>query len=350
MERPVWIDILTPKQALFFWPLIERLRRRVKVLVTARRYEQLNWVLRLLNLGAVLVGHFGGDSLVGKLASSTERQRMLVRLVSKSTPLVAISSGSVEAARICFGIRIPHLLASDTPHSPVNRLCVPLSEKIFTPRYIPTAEWFAWGARRGQIAAYRALDPIVWVRRARELEEIAKVEPPEDEYVLVRVPEYKASYILGRGLDESVRAIREAQRLFGSVIVLCRYRGEAAELEKRLGRGVRLIRRPVLAIPYIRRALLVLSGGGTIAQEAALLGKPTILFYPGETPAVHRFLARRGLLKVAWPRDAVSLRRMMEDVMREDVRAELRRRAERLVSEMEDPLRPIENHVLSSLD
>jgi hypothetical protein len=40
----------------------------------------------------------------------------------------------------------------------------------------------------------------------------------------------------------------------------------------------------------------------------------------------------------------------MEDVMREDVRAELRRRAERLVSEMEDPLRPIENHVLSSLD
>ena len=34
-----------------------------------------------------------------------------------------------------------------------------------------------------------------------------------------------------------------------------------------------------------------------MAQEAPLLSVPTFLYYPGETPAVHRFMARKGLLK-----------------------------------------------------
>jgi hypothetical protein len=345
----VWIEVLTPKQALFFWPLAESLERRgINTLVTARRYEQLDWIIQLLELDTLVLGRFGGESLMEKLESSTERQALLLRHLKNKRPDIAISSGSVEMARICFGLQIPHLLASDSPHSPVNRMCVPVSTQILTPFVIGYRDWAVWGARRNSILRYRALDPVAWIRRYRRLQGKAP-EPPEDEYALVRVPEYKASYILGRGLTEALELVRRISELYRRVVVLCRYRGEAHLLRGRVPRNVVLLSRPVLALPYVRNAAIVYSGGGTIAQEAALLGKPTVLFYPGETPAVHRFLQSKGLLTVVRPKDYVKIGKISEHLTSSRVRREIKQRAEKLYRMMEDPTAFIEKTILSLL-
>ncbi|MEM0381911.1 MAG: DUF354 domain-containing protein [Nitrososphaerota archaeon] len=348
MER-VWIDVLTPKQALFFWPLAESLeRRRVEVLVTARRYEQLDWILNLLQLDAKVLGKFGGESLMEKLKASTERQRLFLGYLKERKPDMAISSGSIEMARVCFGLQIPHLLTSDSPHSPVNKLCVPLSTKILTPNVIDYGEWIFWGARRSSILRYRGLDPLAWIKRYDRLKGRVP-EPPKDEYALVRVPEYKASYILGKGLGETVEILRRVSEVFRRVVVLCRYRGEAQLLRGRVPTNVVLIGRPVLALPYIQGASIVFSGGGTMAQEAALLGKPTILFYPGQIPAIHRFLESKRLLFVLKPSGYRRIRRVCEYLANSRVRREIMRRAERLKSGMEDPTAFIERTVLALL-
>ncbi len=341
--------MLTPKQALFFWPLAESLERRgLSTLITARRYEQLDWILRLLELDALVLGRFGGESLMEKLESSTERQMLLLKHLKNKRPDVAISSGSVEMARICFGLQIPHLLASDSPHSPVNRMCVPISTKILTPFVIRHRDWAVWGARRHSILKYRALDPVAWIRRYSRLEGKAP-EPPEDEYALVRVPEYKASYILGRGMAEVLDVVKRVSKLYRRVVVLCRYKGEAHLLRDRVPRNVVLLSRPVLALPYIRNASIVLSGGGTIAQESALLGKPTVLFYPGETPAVHRFLQSKGLLIVLRPTDYGKIGKISEHLTSSRTRREIERRAEKLYRTLEDPTAFIEKAILSLL-
>ncbi|GBC70271.1 hypothetical protein HRbin02_00035 [Candidatus Calditenuaceae archaeon HR02] len=344
----VWIEVLTPKQALFFWPLAESLGRRgLETFITARRYEQLDWILRLLGLDALVLGRFGGENLTEKLESSTKRQMLLLKHLKKK-PSVAISSGSVEMARICFGLQIPHLLASDSPHSPVNRLCVPISTKVLTPFVIGYRDWAVWGARRHSVLKYRALDPVAWIRRYGRLEDKAP-EPPGDEYALVRVPEYKASYILGRGMAEALEVVRRVSELYRQVVVLCRYREEAQLLRSKVPSNVILLSRPVLALPYIRNASIVFSGGGTIAQEAALLGKPTILFYPGETPTVHRFLQSKGLLTVVRPRDYVKIGKISEHLTSSSVRREIKRRAEKLNKMLEDPTAFIEKTILSLL-
>lgn len=342
------MDVLTPKQALFFWPVAELLERRgFEILVTARRYEQLNWVLELLPLKAVVLGRFGGESLVGKLSSSTERQRLFLRQLKRATPSAALSSGSIEMARVCFGLQIPHLLASDTPHSPVNKLCVPISAKILTPFAVGVGEWMRWSAPRSIILRYKALDPVAWIKRFSRLE-VKAAKPPWKEYALVRVPEYKASYILGRGLAETVEVVEQVAKIFSRVVVLCRYRGEANVLKNRVPSGVTFIASPVLALPYIRGAAVVLSGGGTIAQESSLLGKPTVFFYPGETPAVHRFLQSRGLLWVLRPGHYEKIGRLCEYLTSSRVRRRIELRAERLMSQMEDPATFIER-VVSAL-
>ena len=53
----VWIDILTPKQALFFEPLIDALKERGdEVVVTSRRYREAELICRKRQIDAVFIG------------------------------------------------------------------------------------------------------------------------------------------------------------------------------------------------------------------------------------------------------------------------------------------------------
>lgn len=340
-----WIEIHTPKQALFFWPLVNLLRDRgIEVLVTSRRYEQLDWILKLLGIDAMVVGRFGGGDLLGKLRASSERQLRLVSLVERARPRLGISSGSIEMCRICFGMGVGHILVSDSPHSVVNRLSAPLSDKVLTPYAVGIEEWGRYGIPRRRIKRYRALDPVAWIRRQRIGAKRSR------EFILVRSPESKASYMLGRGVEESIRVIETSHELTGmEVVVLTRYADEARILKGRLRAPAKLITKPTLALPLIQRSALVLCGGGTIAQEAALLGKPTILFYPGEPPAVHRFLERKGLLKIVPPSRLNTLGSVIEEVMEPDRVRRVELAASRLLSGMEDPVRFVYREVMEYL-
>jgi predicted glycosyltransferase len=347
----VWVDIHTPKQALFFWPVIEKLRRDgYEVLVTARHYEQLDWIFNIINIDVKIVGEFGGDTLYGKLMASTKRQLELLQFFSGSRPRIILSSGSIEACRISCGLGLRHVLVSDTPHSPVNKLCAPLSEFILTPCFIPHDEWLRYGVKKRVIKRYRSLDPVAWIRRIDTCGGALKeIELPEN-YVLVRTPESKASYILGRGLDEVVKLLNVLTKLDGhNIVILTRYREEAEIIRQKSPKDVIIIDKPVIAIPLIKKASLVLSGGGTIAQEAALLGKPTIMYYPGKLPAVHRFLVRRGLIKRLPPSMIDRAPHLAKRLLTERSKLKILRGSEKLMKTLEDPAEYVYRFVSSLL-
>src|SRR6266436_2864990 len=63
----VWIDILTPKHALFFEPLYRDLARAGhKLLLTTRTYREAEEALELKRLRFRVVGEHGGASRYGK--------------------------------------------------------------------------------------------------------------------------------------------------------------------------------------------------------------------------------------------------------------------------------------------
>ncbi|MCS7127492.1 MAG: DUF354 domain-containing protein [Thaumarchaeota archaeon] len=347
MGCDVLFDVLTPKQALFFWAVGRELEARgIEVSYVARDYEQLDWVERELRLGALKVGRFGGEGLEGKLVASTERQAALIDVLKELRPKIAASSGSIELCRVAYGLAVRHYLASDTPHSPVNRVCVPLSDLVATPRYIPVSEWRRWATPSTRFLRYRALDPIAWIRR---------LEGPVSRsagrrYVLVRPPERKASYLRSGGLEETSAVIRALRSNYeGEVLVVARYRDDASQLSGVSGDRVKVLNEPTLLLPLIAGADAVFSGGGTTAQEAALLGVPTFTFYPGEIPAVHRFLIRRGLLKEVDP-EKRSIAAAIELAMESGFRRRLMERARRLRGSMEDPAEALANAIAAGLE
>src|SRR5881396_2254803 len=125
----IWIEVLTPKQALFCEPLYHALRREGhEALITTRVYREAEQTLKLKKLRFSVVGSHGGGTAFGKLTASAERITKLANLIQNWKPNVAVSFSSVEASRVAFGLGIPHVAANDSPHSwMVARLTIPLT-------------------------------------------------------------------------------------------------------------------------------------------------------------------------------------------------------------------------------
>jgi len=84
----VWIEVLTPKQALFFEPLYRALRQRGHdALITTRVYREAEQTLKLKKLRFSVVGTHGGGTAFGKLTASAERVTKLANLIHQSRHL-----------------------------------------------------------------------------------------------------------------------------------------------------------------------------------------------------------------------------------------------------------------------
>jgi hypothetical protein len=345
----VWLDVLTPKQANFFNEIHTRLTARgCKVLITTRKYREVNELLELRKLKAVEVGRHGGGVLGEKLTESSKRVTALVKVVKEHAPDIAISFSSPEAARVAFGLKIPHYCVSDSPHAEaVCKLTIPLSEKLFTPWVIPTYAWKRYGISARDVIHYRALDPVVWLSSWKNNSQIIDelhldaTKP----IVVIRTSEEFASYLSDKAAARvaTTMEIVEKMRDLGEeiqTVILPRYNEQADRFRKRFGDRVVVPQHIIDAISLLHLSSVFIGGGGTMSAEAALLGVPVISYYPGEQTFVEKFLVNYGLIerifdagRIAHRTVAISKSREFSDFYR--------KKSSKLIQTMEDPIRVI---------
>lgn len=338
----VWIDVNTPKQVRLFSRLAERLEARgLEVLVTARRHREVEGLARLLGMEYVPVGSYGGAELEGKLRASLLRAYGLLKVVRGRRPDLAISFSSPEAARVAYGLAVPHFCINDSPHAEaVARLTVPLSRRLFTPRCIPVERWTRYGISAGDVVQYDAVDAAAWLRDApRPLR--------RERLVVLRAAEEYASYMprgAAVGLVEVVEGLAKAAPGF-RMVVLARYPDQAARLREGLRGGASVPARVVDGVRLLSKACLFIGWGGTMTWEAALLGTPAISCTPVEGLEVEAYMASLGLVRRARSVEE-ALEASLEVLERPGEKvAEQVRRAEEALSRMEDPVEVIASHV-----
>jgi len=347
----IWIDILTPKQVNFFAPLVRRLSRKgTSLVVTTREYREVNQLLKMRKISALKVGRHGGGVLKAKLISSVDRIRRLASLLPSHHCTSAISFSSPEAARVAYGLSIPHLCISDSPHAEaVSRLTIPFSKLLFTPKIIPLDSWRKYGIDRTRIIRYNALDPAAWLKDFKPnphvLDEL-RLDSSKP-ILIIRPEESQASYLINKTIDESLSvsvARTLARRLPQSQVVLIPRYDVATFTKKGLAGYVTVPGSAVDATSLIYYARLFLGGGGTMTAEAALLGVPSISFYPTSPTYVESYLVRLGLVARIG-----SVQAMVRHAIRilSDPRFEMASRAKsrKILSRMEDPISVIEKHV-----
>jgi len=355
----IWIDALTPKQVLFFNGVAEELvSEGHEIFFTIRDFRETSGLAdKYLRRKYVVwdVGRYGGGDLRGKLVSSLERSLGLVDIISREKPDAAVSFTSPDAARVAFGLGIPHIAVSDTPHAvAVSKLTLPLSRALYTPWIIPKNRWTRYGISRSRIMQYRGLDPVVWIlRHDIDGETVEKYGLDDMRYIVVRPIESKASYQLNTDYTRMLsiekwvpRFIRETNGEY-KVLIIPRYIDQITYYKgifRKYGDNVIVLEQVVDGLTILKYSSGFVGYGGTMTMEAALIGKPTLTLRPGRLPECIQYLANRGIVK------RVRSIKAVVETLREQVKNTEMAGEKPLIIEMEDPAKYIAETIADVLN
>lgn len=344
----VWIDVLTPKQVLFFAPLVEQLETMgCDVLATSRKYREIGPIAKTQGLDLVFVGERGGSTKADQLKAATRRQERMIPIVTKFSPHIAVSVASGVCARISFGLGFKHVAVNDSPHSDVaGRLSLPLTHHLFCPWIIPYSAWSRFGVRKSEITRYRALDPAAWLKRKARRGFVPRLSRKR-KTVVVRLEESYAPYMAGSRKDWNDLVLRSLidSSLGVNLVALCRYGDQLAKVRERFGDRLIAPETAVDGRSLLEETDVFVGMGGTMTAESALMGVPTISAFQGLLFSEDYLISVNLLRKVGEPK---LVARAVERLLQRDTRKATSTRARRILNSMEDPIPKIARYLAAN--
>jgi len=330
----IWFDILTPKQLLFFEPMIKTFKKNHNVLCTSRNYNQVTHLAKIREQKLVIVGKHGGAKRYDKLSSSLRRSRLLSARIRRFSPDITVSFCSPEAARVSYGLGIQHICFSDSPHATaVMRLVIPLVQKLLIPWIIPKKEFTKFGVNAKDIIHYRAIDAAVITKRKISKNSKKPAKKTKRKIILVRVEEEEASYSSKK--RPAVPIIKEIIKKFQNeeIMVMGRYPSQTKHLAQTFGNKIKILDKVVDGKTLLNTVDVFIGSGGTMTAESALLGIPTIS-YNAIPNIIEAYLVRKKLvLRKRNPKQiVVSVRNILDSP-----NLEIKKRSKKMLDSMEDP-------------
>ncbi|WXG41281.1 MAG: DUF354 domain-containing protein [Candidatus Freyarchaeum deiterrae] len=340
----VWVDYVAPKDVVFFMNMVEKLKNRGDtVIATTRKFREVNELMRLKNVEAKILGSYGGGTLKGKLVEGAKRIVKLADYVSRFDVDVMVSYCSPEAARVAFGLQIPIINIYDAPHA-VKQILL-LSQLVdfnLSPKCIPEQEWLKLGFKPEQLIFYDAIDPVAWLKNFSPDKTIIQNLGlnPDKKIVVVRTEEAFASYLLGKTSDDNsyIAPLIKSALDFDEelqIVVLCRYGRQKPSLGK-LFKKIIIAEHVIDTASLLSNSVLFMGGGGTMTCEAALLGVPSISFFPGKLYYEEPLMKEKLLCH---PKTVNEAQGLIKEILSQPKKYfdELKKRARLLLDSMENP-------------
>ena len=282
----VWIDVLTSKQATLFGYLArELLMRGFKVIVTCREYEYTEGGLKRLGINPIVIGSYAEGDAYDKVTHDINRMSELLKIVKHEKPTVLIAYPNPSAARVAFGLGIKYIAITDSPHAEIpSRLSLPLADIVITSRCIPQAEILSYLYVTTKLYQYNGVDEVSWLIRSKpDINYIRTLGLEEFKYVVLRPHESLATYYRGHNVYIDMEKLIQYLNSEGyDIVFLPRYSIHEALAKKLLKQGlkVKVIREYYDGVSLTYYALAVISGGASLAREAALLHTVGITYFP----------------------------------------------------------------------
>jgi len=306
MSKTVWIDLENSPHVPFFVPWIAWLREAgYEVLLTARDLSQTHELLKLHGLDFHPVGGHGGGGFFRKATRTLVRAAELARHVRGRGIVLALGHGARAQVVAARWLRIPSVTFLDYEYVSLKLFAL-LCDKVFFPDSVPAETLVARGVPAKKLVFYPGFKEQVYLDPA--VDRRAPVSPP---LILIRPPARHAHYHTVLSGDLYRRLVERLARdaAGAQVMFLPRYADDWDELRVLAGRHphFRLPDGPQRGRDLLLKASLVISGGGTMVREAAVLDVPAASFFGGPVGGVDRALSEMGRL---------TLMRAAEDVER----------------------------------
>lgn len=269
----IWIDITNTPHVNVLMPIIRHLEKDHELLFTAREFSETLPLLEKNGIHPLVYGHYKGKSRFKKIIGLFERMWKMAFNLPKFD--LAFSLGGNYTSAIAFLRRKKSIVFSDNDIS-FKFFSFALGSYFIFPYYFKYHRiQKKFHIKDNQIKTFNGFKEDIY---------IADFEPdpffldqlPFSDFITIRPENLKASYV-PKGSKTIVPQLFEAFKDM-NILFLPRY-----EEEKKYAEGFDNIWYPAgplsgLDVCYYTKAML--TGAGTFAREAALLGVPAVSFFP----------------------------------------------------------------------
>ena len=259
--------------------------------------------------------------------------KMSTQKIEKIHPDLLVSFCSPEASRVAFGLGIPHIAFSDSPHAKaVMKLSLPYTTKLLTPWIIPKSDFKEFGINFKNIIRYKAIDAGIIIKN-HQINKQKKLNLRK--IILIRPEEDEASYITKKG--KTIKIIKNIVEKFPDEkkIVLSRYKNQTKELKKNFSADISILSKPVNGKELLNNVDCFVGSGGTMTAEAGLLGIPTISLNAVPN-RIEDFLVRKRIIIRSENPDKIS-REVFQSLNNVNIIKKRKQNAKKLVRSFEDP-------------
>ncbi|MGB7201919.1 MAG: DUF354 domain-containing protein [Pyrinomonadaceae bacterium] len=309
----IWIDLDNSPHVPLFAPIIKHYRDRgVEVIVTARDHAQTIELLNLYEFQGTysVIGRHYGKSKIDKIRGLLARAKQLVSHIKKQDKEISltVSHGSRSMVLAARWLKIPIVTMYDYEFTE-TRIFNIFSNRVLVPDRIPESTLNEIGLPIYKRGRYPGIKEELYIAKFQPAENFRETLFATHDVsghkvlAILRPPATTANYHDARGeilLTAIIEQLLSSSETF--TLISPRTREQAAEIREIVAS------RPDFTAPYvildeavdgldlIYAADLVISGGGTMNREAALLGVPVYSIFAGRQGALDKQMESEGLI------------------------------------------------------
>jgi len=295
----IWIDLVNSPQVLFFIPIIKELEARGHtLLITSRDFSQTCALADQYNLSHQPIGKHGGKKWSSIVQKNFGRIIDLIKWINKQSKFdLAVSHNSYSQAFAAKLKRIPFVTLMDYEHQPYNHICFRLAKKVIVPESFPIEMLKKYGAGR-KYEKYNGLKEEIYLSDFEPDPNYLTDQGIDKEkiVIVVRPPAPWAAY---HRFESSIfdSVMKHISNHKEAVIIFLPRIASQGEWIKQFGFSNLYIPQKALHGPNLLYAAdVVVSGGGTMNREAAVLGTPVYTVFKGKSSAVDKYLIEQDRL------------------------------------------------------
>jgi len=284
----IWIDITNTPHVHFFIPIIRYLEQNHDIFVTARDFSETIPLLIKKGIPYTLIGDHKGKSKFKKVIGLLLRIFELIRKVPYFD--LSISIGGQNTTVVSYFRNKNSIVFTDNDTSYKYHSYKLGSFFIFPSYFNYESVIKKYGVKREQIFLYDGFKEDIYIADYEPNHQFLN-EIPFKEFITIRPENLKASYVP----TDCVSIVPALFERFKSsnILFLPRY-----EEEKEYAKGydnIFIPNHPLNGLDVCYFTSVMLTGAGTFAREAAIIGTPAVSFFPGKVfLTVDKIMQERG--------------------------------------------------------
>lgn len=285
----IWIDLTNTPHVNVLMPIINHLKNNHEIIISARDFSETLPLLKQNAINPIILGSYKGKNRLNKIFGLVGRIWELYRKIPSFD--IALALGGNYTATISRLHKKPSIVFSDNDIS-FKTPAFKFGTYFIFPSYFKSDHLTQkYSISSDRIYKFDGFKEDIYIANYKPDPDFLK-QLPFKNFITIRPENLKASYVP----SNSTTIVPQLFKVFKNenILFLPRY-SEEKEYAKGFN-NIFIPEQPLNGLDVCYYTSAMLTGAGTFAREAALLGTPAVSFFPGkEFLTVDLIMQERGL-------------------------------------------------------